>query len=340
MEGRLYEVLPTKFAKSIGLLFGVFIVFAFMVASAIFGLTNITWQMMLDSFLHFDGSNEHLIIRESRVPRALIGAAVGASLAISGALMQGLTRNPLASPGLFGINAGAGFFSVLAVTVFSVHSLTQFTWITFGGAAISAVILYLLGSLGRDGLTPMKITLAGAALASLFLSLTQGMLTLNEKALEEVLFWLAGSVEGRSLDALVAVLPYFIAGWGMALAITGKMNALTIGEDVAKGLGQRTMLVKIVAGLVVVLLAGGSVAVAGPIGFVGIVVPHMARALVGADYRWIMPYSGMLGALLLIGADIGARYIIMPKEIPVGVMTALIGAPFFIYIARKGMSRG
>ncbi|WP_156292108.1 FecCD family ABC transporter permease [Oceanobacillus salinisoli] len=331
-------MMKTNVSKMLGLLVGSLIVICLIWASIVLGLTKVTTQMVMDSFYHFDGSNEHIIIQDTRIPRALIATAVGASLAIAGSIMQGLTNNPLASPGLFGVNAGAGFFVVVGISFFSVTSLNTFTWLAFTGAAISAIIVYVLGSMGRDGLTPIKMTLAGAAMAALFSSLTQGMLTLNERALDQVLFWLAGSVQGRDLEILMNVLPYLIIGWIASFIIGRQINVLSMGEDMAKGLGQRTILVKLFGGVIVVLLAGGAVAIAGPIGFIGMVIPHIARWLVGIDYRWIIPYSGVLGAILLLMADIGARYLIMPAEVPVGVMTAFIGVPFFIYIARRGIN--
>ncbi|WP_273831687.1 FecCD family ABC transporter permease [Guptibacillus sedimenti] len=321
--------------KWFGIVIGLLLVMMLMVASVVYGLTSITWATAWRAFTQFDGSNAHIIIIENRVPRALIGAAVGASLAVAGALMQAITRNPLASPSILGVNAGASFVIVIAVTFFSVSSLTTFSWLAFLGAAFASILVYVLGSLGREGLTPMKLTLAGAAMAAMFSSLTQGMLVLNEKALEDVLFWLAGSIEGRSLAMLYSVLPYIGIGLIGALFISTKINTLVIGEDVAKGLGQRTLLVKAAAALFIVFLAGGSVAVAGPIGFIGIVVPHVARFFTGPDYRWVIPYSAILGAILLLSADIAARYVILPLEAPVGVLTAVIGTPFFIYIARR-----
>ncbi|PJN91199.1 FecCD family ABC transporter permease, partial [Bacillus sp. mrc49] len=221
---------------------------------------------------------------------------------------------------------------------FGVSNLQIFTWLSFIGAAIAATSIYMIGSMGRGGLTPMKLTLAGAAMSAMVASLTQGLLVSNEALLDQVLFWLAGSVSGRSLDNLVAVLPYLLVGWGLALIVSGKMNVLSMGEDVAKGLGLNVVILKSVLGLAIILLAGGSVAVAGPIGFIGIVVPHLTRYIVGTDHRWLIPFSGLLGAVLLLAADILSRYILMPREVPVGVMTAIIGTPFFIYIARKGFS--
>ncbi|WP_442636784.1 FecCD family ABC transporter permease [Rossellomorea marisflavi] len=315
----------------------VFVLMAFFALSIVYGYTDTSWKAAFDTFMEPDGSTEHLVIQNIRLPRALIAAAVGASLAISGVLMQTLTKNPLASPGIFGINAGGGFMVVMAVTLFGVTSLQSFAWLSFLGAAIAAVGVFIIGGAsGSNGLTPMKLTLAGAAITAMFSSFTQGLLVLNEAALEQVLFWLAGSVQGRSLEILAGVFPYILAGWILSLMIAGKMNILAMGEDVAKGLGVKTNILKVISLVAVVLLAGGSVAVAGPIGFIGIVIPHIARKIIGVDHRWLIPYSGLLGAILLLAADIGARYIIMPQEVPVGVMTAVIGAPFFVYVARRG----
>jgi iron complex transport system permease protein len=217
--------------------------------------------------------------------------------------------------------------------------LPVLTGVSFGGAAAAAIAVYLLGSLGRDGLTPLKIILAGAALSALFSSFTQGMLVLDEQGLNEVMFWLTGSVAGRSMEMLMAVLPMMAAGWIAAMWISRQMNVLTMGEDTAQGLGQRTLLIKLAAGLIIVALAGSSVAVAGPVGFIGLVVPTIARVFSGNDYRWIIPYSALLGAILVLAADIAARLVIRPEELPVGVMTAIIGIPAFIAIARKGIDK-
>ncbi|MDF2854903.1 MAG: iron transporter [Neobacillus sp.] len=310
----------------------------FMCASIVFGYTETSWRTAIDTFTNYNGTNEHIIIQSVRLPRALIAAAVGASLAISGTLMQTLTKNPLASPGIFGINAGASFVIVAAVTLFSVNSLQAFSGLAFLGAAIASISVYGIGSFGREGLTPMKLTLAGAAIAAMFASFTQGLLVIDEAALEQVLFWLAGSVQGRKLETLMNVLPYLGIGWIASMLIAGKMNILSMGEDVAKGLGLKTGLLKITVGVIVILLAGGAVSVAGPIGFVGIVIPHITRSIIGIDHRWVIPLSGVLGAILLLASDIAARYVLMPSEVPVGVMTAIIGTPFFIYIARRGFN--
>ncbi|MCM3585088.1 iron ABC transporter permease [Mesobacillus maritimus] len=332
-------LLRTSKQRWSGLFLSVVLLIILGCASIVYGYTDTSWKIAYQSFTDFNGTNEHIVIQSVRLPRALIAAVVGASLAMAGVLMQTLTKNPLASPGIFGVNAGAGFAVVVAVTMFSVGSLQSYTWISFLGAAIAAISVYGIGSAGREGLTPMKLTLAGAAIAAMFSSFTQGLLVLNEAALEQVLFWLAGSVQGRKLEILMSVLPYFLIGWLASLLIATKMNVLSMGEDVAKGLGLHTGLVKLGAGVIIILLSGGAVAVAGPIGFIGIVVPHVARAVVGTDHRWLIPFAGLFGGMLLLGADIAARYVIIPQEVPVGVMTAIIGTPFFVYIARRGFGR-
>lgn len=319
-----------------GFLICCFLLLLCILGSILFGVTDIPFPKFIEAYQSFNGSNEHLIIRNTRVPRAFIAAAVGAALAVSGALMQALTRNPLASPSLFGINSGAALFIVIASGYLGVSGLQSFTWIAFLGAAVSAFSVYGLGSIGREGMTPVQVTLAGAAVTALFSSMTQGILLSNGKAFDQVLYWLVGSVAGRELSMLTTVLPYMLIGFAAALLISRHINILSMGEDVAKGLGQRTVLIKLGAAAVIVLLAGGAVSVAGPIAFVGLIIPHVTRFLIGTDYRWIIPYCAVLGAILLVGADLGSRYIAMPKEVPVGVMTAIIGVPFFVYIARKG----
>ncbi len=326
----------TKRSRTIGLAAGLVLVALLMAASVIYGYTDIGWKTAYDAFTRFDGSNGHIIVRDVRVPRAIIAAVVGASLATAGAIMQTLTKNPLASPGIMGINAGAGFFVVSGITLFYANSLQGLAWLAFAGAGVAAVIVYGVGSIGRDGMTPLKLTLAGAAIAALFSSLTQGMLVMNEAVLQQVLFWLAGSVQGRKLELLVSVWPYLAIAFLISVLIAPKLNVYMMGEGVARGLGLRMGALKITAAIAVVLLAGGAVSIAGPVGFIGIVVPHLARYLVGNDHRWLLPYTAIAGSILLIAADIGARFIIMPEEVPVGVMTAFIGTPIFFYIARRG----
>ena len=328
-------MLHTNSKRGWGIAIGMTAILFLMGASLVYGYTDTTWRDAYLSFFNPSGSNEHLIIRDVRFPRSLIAAFVGACLGVSGAIMQSITRNPLSSPSILGVNAGASFFVVVGVVFLSVQSLQSYMGLSFAGASFAFLLVFLLSSAGREGLTPLKLTLAGSAITALFASFTQGLLVLNETALDQVLFWLAGSVANRPLDLLVSALPY------MAIALTAtflrakELNVLSIGDDVAVGLGQRTIWIKFFFGTCAVILAGCAVAVAGPIGFVGIIIPHLIRSLVGLDHRWILPYSAIGGAALLLLADIGGRYVLMPQELPVGVMTALIGVPFFIFVARR-----
>ena len=310
-----------------------------LIASVVYGAADIELSTIYAALTHFDGSAEHLIIRTVRLPRSLIAMTVGAALAVAGAIMQGLTRNPLADPKLLGINSGAVLAVVLAIFLFQVSAVSVYIWFAFLGAGIAAIAVYLLGSLGRGGLTPLKLTLAGAALMFLLDSLALGILILSQRTLDEIRFWWAGSVAGKDLSLFLQILPYMGVGLGLAIALSKPLTALTLGEDVAKGLGLQTTQIKLAAALSVVLLAGSSVAIAGPIGFVGLVVPHIVRFWVGIDYRWILPYTAVFGGILLLLADISARLLIKPQELPVGIMTMLIGAPFFIYLARWQVKR-
>jgi iron complex transport system permease protein len=311
-----------------------------LLSSIAFGAASIAPADVWRAIVAFDPANtEHLIIQTLRIPRAAVAALVGASLAVAGALMQGLTRNPLADPGILGIEVGAALGVVAAVFFLKIASLYLYALFAFAGAALTAIAVYALGSLGRGGPTPLKITIAGAALTALLASLTTGILIFNQRTLEEVRFWLAGSVAGRDLNLLVQAAPYLLAGLVLALALGRQITTIALGDEIAKGLGQRTGWVKGLTAVATVLLAGGAVAVAGPIGFVGLVIPHAVRFLVGTDYRWILPYAALLGATFLVVADVLARLLIRPTELPVGIMTALIGGPFFIYLVRWRVMR-
>ncbi|RAP73424.1 FecCD family ABC transporter permease [Paenibacillus montanisoli] len=329
-------LLSTRFSRLIGLIICLLLLAAGLICSILFGTADISWRTIVESYTSYNGSQEHLIIQTARMPRALIAAMAGASLAVAGALMQGITRNPLASPSLFGINAGAAFFIVVSSAFFGASSLSTFATLAFAGAACTAFIVYVLGSIGSDGLTPIKVTLAGAAMTAFFSSLSMGVLLTGGQTFDQVLYWFVGSVAGRDMGIFTAAAPYMGIALVGSLLLSRHMNLLVLGEDVATGLGQSTVYVKLAAAVIVVLLAGGSVSIAGPIAFVGIIIPHITRYLVGTDFRWTLPYCALLGGILLLASDIGSRFIAFPKEVPVGIMTAILGVPFFVYIARRG----
>jgi iron complex transport system permease protein len=311
-----------------------------LLASVAVGAADVDARSVWRALFAFSpGSTDQLIIRTLRVPRAATAALVGAALGVAGSLMQGLTRNPLADPGILGIETGAALGVVTAVFFFHITSLTLYALFAFGGAVLTAGAVFALGSLGRGGPNPLRITIAGAALTALLSSWTTGILLLNQRTLEEVRFWLAGSVAGRDLTLLGQAAPYLLAGLVLALALGRQVTILALGDDLARGVGQRTARVKLLATLATILLAGSAVAVAGPIGFVGLIIPHVVRLLVGADYRWIVPYAALAGALFLVIADIAARLILRPLELPLGVVTALTGGPFFVALVRWRVKR-
>lgn len=310
-----------------------------LVISVTLGAADIDFGTVWESLTAFDGSTNHLIITTVRLPRVLIALVVGAALGVAGSLMQGLTRNALADPGILGISAGATLAVVVTTFLAGTGSIQVYTWAAFAGGAIAAIAVYTLGSLGRSGATPLKLILAGSVLTYLLSALTTGILILNQRTLDEVRFWLAGSVAGRDFNVLLQVLPYLCIGLVIAFGMGKQITALTLGEEVAKGLGLQVGWVKAIASIVVVLLSGSAVALAGPIGFIGLVIPHVVRFWVGVDYRWILPYSAIWGAVLLSIADLVGRLIIKPQELPVGIVMALIGAPFFIYLARLNVKQ-
>lgn len=304
------------------------------------GAAEITPDVVYEALTEYDETNfDHLIIQTVRLPRVLAGMLVGAALATAGAIMQGLTRNPLADSGLLGINAGAAFAVVLSVYLFGSPSLTVYAIAAMIGAAVAAGLVYGLGSLGRGGATPLRLTLAGVILTAFVSAMTTTILLRDQETLDKIRFWTAGSLAGRDMPLVTQIAPLIFIGLIAAVLISRQITTISLGEDVAKGLGQNTLRVKAVAALIVVMLSGGAVALAGPIGFVGLIVPHVVRFIVGVDYRWIIPYSAFLGAIVVTVADVGARVIIRPQELPVGVMMAMLGAPFFIYLARWKVRR-
>jgi iron complex transport system permease protein len=305
-------------------------------ASIAYGTKSIAPGTVWDALWHYDARlDDHLIVRTLRVPRTIVGIGVGAALGLAGAVMQGVTRNPLADPAILGIESGAALAVVVGIHSFGVGALSGYVWFVFAGAAVASVVVYALGSLGRGGATPVKLALTGAALAALLSSLTSAILLLDVDTLDQFRFWIVGSLAGRDGAVAAQVAPFLVVGAVLALASGRSLNTLALGDDMARSLGQRVHLARAVAALSVVILCGAATAAAGPIGFVGLTVPHVARAIVGPDYRWILPWSLVLGPTLLLGADVVARLVVRPGELQVGIVTALLGAPFFIALVRR-----
>jgi iron complex transport system permease protein len=271
----------------------------------------------------------------TRLPRTLLAMIAGAALGVSGAAMQGVTRNPLADPGILGVTMGASLAVVTGIAWFGLSSATLQVWVAIGGAAVAAVFVYAVGSLGRGGATPLKLALAGAATSAALASLISAVILPRADLAGAFRSWQIGGVGGATYDTIRQVLPFLVVGFVISLASARSLNSLALGDDLAAGLGERVAIARATGALGAVLLCGAATAVAGPIGFVGLVVPHVCRMLVGLDHRWLLPFSAVVGAALLTAADIAGRIVARPSEVDVGIITALIGAPFFIYIVRR-----
>ncbi|MFD5018310.1 FecCD family ABC transporter permease [Paenibacillus sp. NPDC058367] len=330
------SLLSSDKRKALGFVAAVFLLILAAAASVLFGLKSFDFATVIGSYSSFTGSDEQLIIRTSRVPRALTAAVIGCSLAISGVLLQAMTRNPLASPSILGVNAGAAL-SIVAMLYWygAVFSFSQLMWFGFIGAGITACLIYIIAMIGKGGMTPLKLILTGSALASFASSLNSLFMLISNETLENALYWLTGSLSNSNMNHTLQMLPYFFIAWVIALFMCRSLNIMAMGDDVATGLGQRMAWIRVVTILVVVILAGGSVALAGPISFVGIMIPHISRWIIGNDHRWVLPYSAVLGATFLLLADLLSRFLLDSKEVPVGVTTAILGVFFVVVLVRR-----
>ncbi|KAF4409962.1 MULTISPECIES: iron ABC transporter permease [Streptomyces] len=290
---------------------------------------------VLDALLHGGTDDAAEIVRSMRLPRTVVGLLVGAALAMAGTVFQGLTRNPIADPGILGISQGAAAGVVLAITLAGVHTLTGYIWFAFAGAAVAGVAVYAIAARGRSGASPVKLALAGAAVNALLVSVIHAVLTTDAATLDEFRFWNIGSLAGRGAAVTERIWPFLLAGAVLVLIVARGLDALALGEDVAKGLGQNIAAVRITGGAGAVLLTGAGVAAAGPIAFVGLAVPHIARALVGTDHRWLLPMAALTGPVMLLVSDVIGRILFPPSEVPAGVTTALIGVPFLVALVRR-----
>lgn len=300
------------------------------------GAKSLPLGTVLDALVSYDSTEfDHMIVRDLRMPRALIAMLVGASLSVAGALMQGVTRNPLAEPGILGLMAGASFAVVMAIGVFDVVHPAWLPWVAALGALVTALVVWLIAQWAPGGATPLTLTLAGAAITAFLGALISVAHLLNQESFDQLRVWLAGSLAGRRVDELKVVTPWIIASLVLALALSSKVTVLAMGDDVARGLGVRTGWLKVQVLVCVVVLTACSVALAGPLGFVGLVIPHVVRLFVGADYRWIVPYSAVVGAAYLLGVDIIARLVLRPEEVATGIVTAMVGAPLFVHLVRR-----
>ncbi|MYQ76908.1 MULTISPECIES: FecCD family ABC transporter permease [unclassified Streptomyces] len=282
---------------------------------------------------HYAGSGDDVLVRQVRVPRTVLGLLVGAALGLAGAVMQALTRNPLAEPGILGVNAGASAAVVSAISFFGVTSLTGYVWFAFAGAAIVSVAVYFLG--GSRSSTPVRLALAGTAVTAALYGYVNAVQLLDSAALDRLRFWTVGSLASANTETVGKVWPFIAAGVLLTVFIARPLNALEMGDDTARSLGANLTRTRVLAMLAVTLLCGAATAACGPIVFIGLMIPHLVRTLTGPDLRWILPYAAVLSPVLLLGADVVGRVIARPSELQVGIVTALIGGPVFIYLVRR-----
>ncbi|MGN6426216.1 MAG: FecCD family ABC transporter permease [Leifsonia sp.] len=306
------------------------------VLSLMVGARTIPPADVLDALLHPTRTDpDTLVVIGSRLPRTLLGLAAGLALGLAGTVMQGLSRNPLADPGILGVNVGASLAVVVAIAFFGVTSASGYVWFAFAGAALAAGLVYAVSSVGREGATPIKLALAGAAVSAALGSLITAVMLVSRVSLDTMRFWQVGSLAGRGFGVLWQVLPTLAVGAVLALALGRILNGLALGDDVARGLGQRVGRARVLSAVAIVLLCGSATAAVGPIAFVGLVVPHAARWVVGADYRRILAFSAVFAPTLLLVCDVIGRVIAPPGELQVGVVMAFVGAPIFIALVRR-----
>ncbi|MFE6688102.1 FecCD family ABC transporter permease [Streptomyces sp. NPDC057743] len=297
------------------------------------GAKQIPLDQVWHGVFHYSGSDTDVVIRDVRLPRTLLGLLAGAALGLAGTVMQALTRNPLADPGVLGINAGASAAVVSAISFLGVTSLSGYVWFAFAGAAVVSVAVYVLG--GTRSATPVRLALAGTALTAVLTGYLNAVNLLNSAALDRMRFWTVGSLASATMPTVAKIAPFLVVGALLALLLARPLNAVALGDDQARALGARLTRTRVLAMVAVTLLCGGATAVCGPIVYVGLMVPHAVRALTGPDLRWILPYSAVLSPVLLVGADVLGRVVARPGELQVGIVTAVIGGPVFIYLVRR-----
>ncbi|MGG7462867.1 FecCD family ABC transporter permease [Plantibacter sp. YIM 135347] len=327
--------------RVVGLIVAAVVLVLTAIASLAIGNRGIDPMTVLNALTDYDDANPlHLMVQELRVPRTVLGIGVGAALAVCGALIQAFTRNSLADPGILGVNAGASFAVTFAVAVLGLTTPGAYVPFALLGAFVLTVLVYFLGSFGSSGATPMKLTLAGVALGATFTGFTTAIVLQNRSTLDVMRFWGVGSIGGRTLNQLAWALPLIAVGLVIGLLCARSLNAMALGDDLAQSLGARVGVTRIMVIIAVTLLAGTSVAAAGPIAFVGIMIPHVVRWFTGPDQRWVLAYSMIIGPIFLLLADILGRVALPNGELRVGIITGLLGAPVLVALVRRKQVSG
>ncbi|MFF0222555.1 FecCD family ABC transporter permease [Streptomyces sp. NPDC004629] len=324
---------PTRrTARALGLLVAVAILLLVALASIAIGAKELSLEQVWHGLFHDAGTYGDVVV-DQRLSRTVLGLLVGAALGLSGAVLQALTRNPLADPGLLGINAGASAAVVTAMTFFGVTSLNGYVWFAFAGAAAVGALVWFLG--GSRGATPVRLALAGTAISAALYGYLQAVMITDDAALGKMRFWTVGSLASATDSTIVQVLPFLASGTILALLLARPLNAVAMGDDTARALGANLNRTRALAMLAATVLCGAATAACGPIVFVGLMVPHAVRSFTGPDLRWILPYATVLSPVLLLGADVLGRVVARPSELQVGIVTAIIGGPVFIFLVRR-----
>ena len=305
------------------------------VASLAWGSRHIEFNEVIKALIESDYTSFNALVVRERIPRTVFSIIAGASLGISGALMQSITRNPIADPSILGVNTGASLFVVIGITFLHISTASQYIWFALIGSAITAVFVYFISSIGPGGITPIKLALSGSAVSAILSSLVSLIILPRADAMDAYRFWQVGSVSGATWEGISAILPFLIVGLIISIIATPALNALALGDEVATGLGVNTGLVRLVCAAAGVILCGATTAIAGPIGFVGLMIPHTIRLILGSNMKSIVPMSAIGGAILLTISDVIGRVIGSPGELEVGIITAFLGAPILVIIARK-----
>ncbi|GGT75126.1 iron ABC transporter permease [Streptomyces lateritius] len=319
--------------RVVGLVVAVGVLLLVCVLSIMIGAKPVPLGDVWHGLFQNSGVGNDVIIHDVRVPRTLLGLLVGVALGLSGAVMQGLTRNPLAEPGLLGVNAGAAAAVVSAIAFLGITEVTDYVWFAFLGAAVVSVVVYVLG--GSRSSTPVRLALAGTAATAALYGYVNAVQLLNSAALDRLRFWTVGSLASADMETVRRVAPFIVAGVALALLISRPLNAMEMGDDTARALGADLNRTRVVAMLAVTLMCGAATAACGPIMFLGLMVPYLVRAITGPDMRWILPYAAVLAPVLLIGSDVIGRLVARPSELQVGIVTALVGGPVFIHLVRR-----
>ncbi|WP_307873114.1 FecCD family ABC transporter permease [Paractinoplanes ovalisporus] len=331
--------MPGPRRRLLGLVAALLVLLALLVLSVMIGSTAIRPSVVWDALFHPSADIDQFAIRDYRLPRTVVGLVVGVALGLSGALIQALTRNPLADPGILGVHAGASFAVTVAVGVLGVRDIRGYMWFAFAGALIVTLMALALGST-RHGRSPVAMVLAGVCVGAVLGGAREALQLTNPDAFDAMRSWNAGSIVGRPLDLVWPILPFLVVALVLALAVSGPLNAMALGDELAAAQGVRLAHTRVLAIIALTLLAGGATAIAGPISFVGLMVPHVARWIAGPHQRWIFAYSVLLAPILLLASDILGRFVMHPREIPVGVVTAFVGAPVLIALVRRKKASG